>query len=160
MLPTYKKVLYTTDLSVNAAQAFSHAVSLAEQFDGQIDILHVVPATKAAMVNYISTYIEEEKIAEMELAHHDEIIKEISQRLDAFAKSKDGGEIHPRVNILEPMQGEPASTILAVARKLKADIIVMGSHSRGALMHTLLGSVAEKVLRNSDCPVLISRLVS
>lgn len=51
--------------------------------------------------------------------------------------------------------GDPGQTIVKFARKIDADLIVMPSHGRTGLFHMLLGSVAERVIRLSECPVLI-----
>jgi len=53
--------------------------------------------------------------------------------------------------------GHPAETILQVARDLRADMIVIGSHGRSGLGRVLLGSVAESVVRQASCPVLVVR---
>ncbi len=51
--------------------------------------------------------------------------------------------------------GIPAKIIIKTAKESKADIIIMGSQGRGAIMNALLGSTAENVLRRSEIPVLI-----
>lgn len=53
--------------------------------------------------------------------------------------------------------GDPAREILAFARERRASMIVMGTHGRRGLAHALLGSVAEKVIRDSEIPVLTVR---
>ena len=53
--------------------------------------------------------------------------------------------------------GDPASSILEVARRVDADLVLIGSHARGALGRLLVGSVAEAVARRSEVPVLIVR---
>ncbi|NLG60058.1 MAG: universal stress protein [Gammaproteobacteria bacterium] len=53
--------------------------------------------------------------------------------------------------------GDAAETILAVARKEKVDLIVLGSHGRGAVKGILLGSVSSKVIAQGDIPVTIVR---
>ena len=50
--------------------------------------------------------------------------------------------------------GAPADEILAVAKERNVDLIVMGTHGRKGFAHALLGSIAEKVLRRADLPVL------
>jgi nucleotide-binding universal stress UspA family protein len=57
----------------------------------------------------------------------------------------------------EVATGAPAETIVRVAREQEADLIVMGTHGRTGLQHVLLGSVAEKVVRLAECPVLTVR---
>ena len=55
-------------------------------------------------------------------------------------------------------EGDTAEAILAAAREASASMIVMGTHGRRGLSHALLGSVAEKVVRASDVPVLTVRV--
>lgn len=52
------------------------------------------------------------------------------------------------------MTGDPAKAILRLAKDENVDIIVMGSHGRSGLSRMLMGSVAEAVVRNAECPVL------
>jgi nucleotide-binding universal stress UspA family protein len=54
-------------------------------------------------------------------------------------------------------EGDAAAAILSAAREVEAKMIVMGTHGRRGLSHVLLGSVAEKVVRQSDVPVLTVR---
>lgn len=54
-------------------------------------------------------------------------------------------------------EGEPASELLSIADEMKADLIVMGTHGRKGISHWLLGSVAERVVRQSKVPVLTVR---
>jgi nucleotide-binding universal stress UspA family protein len=54
-------------------------------------------------------------------------------------------------------EGDPATEIIAVAKELGAEMIVMGTHGRGGLAHLFLGSVAEKVMRDSPVPVMTIR---
>jgi len=53
--------------------------------------------------------------------------------------------------------GDPAIGIIAVAKELKIDLIILSTHGRTGLERVLLGSTAEKVVRHAGCPVLIVR---
>ena len=53
--------------------------------------------------------------------------------------------------------GSPASAIVDAADTNGADLIVMGTHGHGALMHVMMGNVAERVVRTAPCPVLTVR---
>ena len=53
--------------------------------------------------------------------------------------------------------GDPPDVIVAVAREIGADLIVMGTHGFKGLTHAVMGSVAEHVVRNATCPVLTMR---
>jgi nucleotide-binding universal stress UspA family protein len=72
------------------------------------------------------------------------------------------GEFHqrltPQSTALEFLPvGSPATEIVKAAKEWQADVIVIGSHSRRGLVRTLLGSVAEHVMRHAPCPVLVVR---
>ena len=54
-------------------------------------------------------------------------------------------------------RGDPADEILAVAQEKNCDLIVIGTHGRTGLKRVLMGSVAEKIVRNAECPVLTIR---
>jgi len=73
--------------------------------------------------------------------------------LSAFAKAH-FKDINVEIKVLV---GSPAQEILSFARKQKIDMIIMGTHGRENLERILVGSVAEKVLRNAECPVMTVR---
>jgi nucleotide-binding universal stress UspA family protein len=57
----------------------------------------------------------------------------------------------------ETGEGEAATAILREAERVRADLIVMGTHGRSGLPHMLVGSVTEKIVRAASCPVLTIR---
>jgi nucleotide-binding universal stress UspA family protein len=61
---------------------------------------------------------------------------------------------------LEVREGRPASAIVEMASDLRADIVVLGSHGRGALASALLGSVSTEVVEHAPCAVLVARTTS
>ncbi|MGE4343831.1 MAG: universal stress protein [Geoalkalibacter sp.] len=162
MIPRYRTIVYATDLSDNAAHAFRHAVGLARCHDGVIHILHVLPEVESAVMNYVSTVMGPDQLADMELGHKDEVRKLIEQRLKQFAEDelKDHPEDLGRVTEIHVRHGQAVGTILTLARELDADLIVMGTHGKGRLHYTFLGSVAEKVLHRAKCPVLAVPLLT
>jgi universal stress protein A len=76
------------------------------------------------------------------------------QELDKLVKAHNDKASFART-LLET--GDPRSVIEAAAKKLNADLIVMGTHGRRGLRRMLIGSVAESVVRNAPCPVLLVR---
>lgn len=157
MLPQYQKILYATDLSINAAHAFRHAISLARRFEAKIHILHVLPEVDASVLNYISTVMGEERLVNLELEHKDAIKDQIRLRLHEFAKAElvDHPEDLERIASIEVHHGSPVGQILEIADELDADLVVLGSHGKGKLKYAFLGSVAEKLLRKSYRPVMV-----
>ncbi len=157
MIPQYKKILYATDLSPNAAHAFRHAIGLARSYNAKIHILHVLPEVEPAMLNYISTVMGEDRLADFELEHKEEVKDQIRQRIHSFAKEElaDHPEDVDRITEIEIHHGSPMNQILEVADRIEADLIVLGSHGKGKLKYAFLGSVAEKLLRKSHRPTMV-----
>ena len=157
MIPVYKTILYATDLSVNSAYAFRHAISIARQYQAQITLLHCLPEVDVATMNYVSVVMGEEKLAGFEVKHMEEVSDKISERLHAFAKDElaDHPEDLRRLAAIEVHHGNPTANILKFADAINADLIVLGSHGKGSLRYAFLGSVAEKVLRKSHRTMLV-----
>mgnify|MGYP001302918446 CR=1 FL=1 len=157
MIPKYKTIVFATDLSENAAHAFRHAISVARRFDARIHILHGLPEAEPAMLNYISTVMGEDKLADFELLHKDEVSDQI--RIDLHQLAKDELADHPedleRIASIEIHHGSVVAQILEVSDRLQADMVVLGSHGKGRLKYAFLGSVAEKLLRKIHRPVLV-----
>ncbi|KIH75961.1 Nucleotide-binding universal stress protein, UspA family [Geoalkalibacter ferrihydriticus] len=157
MLPGYRTILYASDLSPNAAHAFRHAAALARSFDARICILHVLPEVESAVLNYVATVMGEDRLADLELGHKDDVRTEIEARIEAFAREElgDHPEDKARIDEIRVRHGNPVARILTEADEINADLIVLGSHGKGRLHYTFLGSVAEKVLHRAKRPVLV-----
>jgi nucleotide-binding universal stress UspA family protein len=84
----------------------------------------------------------------------DEIEKESRQRLGSLLAETERTTFRAETALLA---GNPFLEIIRYARAHNVDLIVMGTHGRGPIAHMLLGSVAEKVVRKSPCPVLTVR---
>ena len=157
MIPRYRTILYATDLTANAAHAFRHALALGRSHHARVHVLHVLPAIDAAVLNYVSTVMGEERLADLELQHKQEVEEVMREQLLAFARAEllDHPEELQRIAGFELHHGAPVAQILACADRLDADLIVVGSHGKGRLHYTFLGSVAEKLLRKTRRPVLV-----
>jgi nucleotide-binding universal stress UspA family protein len=85
-------------------------------------------------------------------------IKESGEQILAQAqwRAREAG-IEPVTHIIESWGDKIAAVLLDDAREWKADLIVMGTHGVGGLLHLLMGSVAEGVLKQTDVPVLLVR---
>ncbi|MCK4536437.1 MAG: universal stress protein [Desulfuromonadales bacterium] len=157
MSAQYRTILYATDLSVNAAQAFSHAIALAKSYDADLHVLHVMPEMDASVVSYVAMVIGEDRFANLELEHEDELKSSIRDKVDAFVRENidDIESSLKHVKSIEVHHGSPLVEILKAADAHDADLIVVGSHGKGKLQYAFLGSVAEKLPRKSHRPVLI-----
>ena len=157
MLPSYKNILYATDMTPNSEYAFKHAVMMARRSKAKIHLLHVVPEIDAGFRSYVSAVMGTGKLESFESQHEEQARLNMQKRLEDFAHKE--LEDHPddlkNIAGIEVIHGHAATQILRAAGRHEADVIVMGTHGKGALEHTFLGSVAEQVLQKSKKPVFV-----
>jgi nucleotide-binding universal stress UspA family protein len=161
MIPQINKILYGTDLSKNSAYAFFYAVDMAKKHNASIVILHTIEPIRHIYGEggiYIEGVLKKTKKQEQEMD-----IEEIKKRLQEFCKTTETQIGSPCVElvskILVPL-GHPVEEILKVADDEGCDAIVLGTHGKGFLRQTFLGSVAGSVLERTRKPVFIIPLPS
>jgi universal stress protein A len=133
-------ILFPTDFSENAQQAFPLACSLARDRGARIIVLYVMPPP-----------LGEEQV---QARHHpEEYFGSPRNALHKIQASDANVRVEHRLE-----QGDAARVIAEVARENQAGLIVMGTHGRSGLGRLLMGSVAEQVLRKAPCPVLTVKL--
>jgi len=156
-IPQIKKILYATDLSKNSSYAFLYAIDIAKEHDAKIVVLHAVEPIPAYVEIY-GTITDEFKKKQ-----HEEIIESMKEQLQGFCKKAEAEIGPPCVSlvskILVPV-GHPPEEILNAADKEGCDVIVLGTHGKGFLAHTFLGSVSNAVLHRTRKPVFIIPLPS
>ena len=157
MIPKIQTVLYATDLSKNSAYAFRYAVNTARQHNASIHLLHVIEAHSPQEEALLLTYLERDEIDRRRKEANENLHRRIEERLTQFAERElqDDPETLRRVVGIHVVQGNPAAEILNMADELGCDIVIMGTHGKGIISHTFLGSVAEKVLHRIRIPVYI-----
>ncbi|NIO03937.1 MAG: universal stress protein [Proteobacteria bacterium] len=157
MIPHIKKILYSTDLSKNSSYAFLYAIDMAKRHDARIVILHAIEPIPAYVEHYGGVTDEFKK------KQHDEIVESITKQLQGFCKKAEAQIGSPCVElvskILVPV-GHPPEEILNAADKEGCDVIVIGTHGKGFLAHTFLGSVSNAVLHRTRKPVFTIPLPS
>jgi nucleotide-binding universal stress UspA family protein len=144
---TLKTVLVPTDFSEASEAALRYGKAMAEAFGASLHIVHVMEDLLAhawAAEVYVSSMPQ----------LRDEIEKESRQRLGALLADAEQKTLRAETALLA---GNPFLEIIRYAKAHHVDLIVMGTHGRGPIAHMLLGSVAEKVVRKSPCPVLTVR---
>jgi nucleotide-binding universal stress UspA family protein len=135
------KMLVPMDGSPCSIAALSYAITLAEDLDAAIDVLHVNGANRFEVG---STAAATETAQEQSARAMEEAV--------ARAKGQLGERLGRRTE-----HGEPVRVILELAAAEKFDLIVMGTHGRVGRLYSLTGSVAEAVVRSSPCPVVTIR---
>jgi nucleotide-binding universal stress UspA family protein len=158
-VPRIKNILYATDLSENSAYAFYFAVDFAQKHNANIIILHVVEPVSP----HARPYIEGIEAVKSEKDGMNEAVEEIKNRLQRFCTKVDSQLGSPCVELvsktLVPL-GNPTEEILNAADKEDCDLIILGTHGKGFLAHTFLGSVSSSVLQRARKPVFIIPLPS
>ena len=132
------QVLCPVDFSEDSKVALRSAAALAGEYGATLVVLHVDPVVFSAM-------------GDVPPGPDPGARQALFDRLSGFAQAVRRPGLRIEVQLAE---GSPVGEILARARELPADIIVMGAHGRGGLERLLLGSVTTKVLRHAPCPVL------
>ena len=140
-LGALKRILCPVDFDPQSIAALNFGWRLAQEYRAALSLLHVVRAPfEPSEVPVEPITPEWEQDARAQLA------KVAADNLGAKAKYK-----------LLVRRGNPAGAILEVEKELRPDMIVMATHGRGGLSHLVLGSVADRIVRESSVPVLTVR---
>ncbi len=157
MIPQIKKILFPTDLSKNSAYAFYYAVHMARRDEAKIIILHAVEPLPPMLITFDDFVYKVAKDRwEDTVKKFKEQIQDISVKVDARMGISSVDLVS---NILIRL-GHPVEEILKVVDEEDCDVIVLGSHSKGFLKQTFLGSVSTSVLLRTRKPVFIVPLPS
>jgi nucleotide-binding universal stress UspA family protein len=138
-----KKILVGCDFSQDSDQAFNHALSLAQEFQAELHLVHVVETQ--VQPNLLK---EEADIpGEIQEDYQNLLI----QKLKDMVPEEAANWCKPRTSILE---GWPYDELVKYATTRDIDIIVLGVRGHGLVKTLFLGSTTDRVIRNSTCPVL------
>lgn len=138
-----RRILFPTDFSEYAEHAWSYALTFAQEFGAEVHLLHVV-APPPHLAEAYAVNFDPEKMVKA-------LTEEANASMDRTVEAaKSWGLIFHR----EVRVGVDFREIIDYVTKQDIDLIVMATHGRTGLAHALLGSVAEKVVRKSPCPVL------
>jgi nucleotide-binding universal stress UspA family protein len=162
MIPQINKILYGTDLSKNSAYAFFYAVDMAKKHNASIVILYSIEPIRQNI--YAEGGIRVEGMLKKAKKQEQEMdIEEIRKSLQEFCKKTEAQIGSPCIQlvskILVPL-GHPVEEILKAADDEGCDAIVLGTHGKGFLRQTFLGSVAGSVLERTRKPIFIIPLPS
>ena len=144
-MTSFKKILCSVDFSDHSKLVAAHAASLARLSGGTVLVLYAAPS----LSQYVGFHVPPNTIENFV----GEIVTGAEKSMESFvAENFVGVEAKGQVLI-----GYAAEEILNRAREEKAELIVMGTHGRKGIDRILFGSVAEKVVKNADMPVLTVR---
>ena len=139
-----KSILAAVDFSDISSEVIQQAAKIAQCFSSKLWLIHVA-APEPDFVGYGTGPQSERDWRAKTLRQEHRYLQEQATQLQ-----QNGIDVTPLL-----VQGATVETILSEATKLKAEMIVIGSNSRGILDKALLGSVSESIIRQALCPVLV-----
>jgi nucleotide-binding universal stress UspA family protein len=148
-MKTIRKILVPIDFSQHSAQALLYAADLARRYEAKLELVHVFNISIYSMPDGIPMFAPgqfEQVTADMERLLE-------NAKHDALAAGAQNVETCM-------LQGNPGMEILRLAREANFDLIVLGTHGRTGIKHLLIGSVAERVVRHSPCPVFTVKAIA
>jgi nucleotide-binding universal stress UspA family protein len=170
MIPEFKKILFTTNLTPESRHAFDYAISLANKYGATITILHVMEEAPQSTKVQLKNILGEERWRQLKESHEQEakqiligkqkegiMIKEALQ--DYYEDvQKDHDECEFLMDEIVITSGVVVDEILHEAQQRDCDVIVMGYHVRGKFEEAIAGSTTRRVLRRSKIPAMLVRL--
>lgn len=147
----FKRILCAVDFSDSSMHALNYAMSLAQEADAQLTVLHVIDVPPSVSLSLHETMLDvphtlNEYIASAEEDRRARLKEAIPDTVGAYCT------VDTRL-----ATGKPYREILRVASEVQSELIVMGIHGRGAADLLFFGSTAQHVVRQASCPVLTLR---
>lgn len=138
------KILAAVDFSPVTEQVLKTLVRIAATFPAEVRLVHVAPPDPAFVGYKAGPDVVRDQVAAEYHASH--------QRLQALADRLRSQGADTTALLL---QGATVATLITEAKRLPAELIVLGSHGHGAVYDLLVGSVSEGVVRSAQVPVLL-----
>jgi nucleotide-binding universal stress UspA family protein len=135
-----KNIVLAFDGSEYSRRALQYAKTLAERFEATLWLVHIFAHTSDLL-----GYEDYEKLYAKRKASGQTLITEALQEL-----SNTGLDVKEQLE-----EGPEAESILNIAKKCQADLIVMGTRGHGTLKGLLVGSVSRKIIHHATCPVMV-----
>lgn len=147
----YKHLVVAVDGSDTSLNALKHAAELARGNDAQLTLVHV--ANPAEYMALAPEFLQHDSYEAAAVAQGNEVLDAAEQNARALGVSA----INKHLLVANKGAREMAQELVDYADKNGAGLLVLGTHGRSGLMHLLMGSFAETVMRQSHLPLLIIR---
>jgi len=145
MIDGFKHIMLPVDFSAHSDRAMEYAAWLAHVCHATVHLVHIVANPADAMY-------EPADAPHWVLVEHAQ--QKATTRLEQAVRTAFPTDGPHRTHVAV---GDPYEKLMEVAREIPADLIVMSTHGRGGVAHLVMGSVAEKIVRHAQCPVLVVR---
>ncbi len=144
-MANWRNICCAVDFSGSSRLALEEAADLARRFDARLTLVHVFETGPVGATE--GFFAPPELIEQMSI--------ELTRKLESWRVEAEKRAERPVGQ--KVLAGDPPSGIVRFAREGEFDLVVVGTRGRTGLQHLLLGSVAEKVVRQAHCPVLVAR---
>ncbi len=145
MLPI-KRILAPTDFSSASMAAVKAACELARHFEAELELLYVVPPIPTLPADMSYTFDVPNYTDSLQQAAEEKLAEVVTDQVSSGIPARHGIAF-----------GDPAAEIVRKATEDQVDWIVISTHGLTGWRHLVFGSVAEKVVRTAECPVLTVR---
>lgn len=149
MSKSISTILVATDFSDASNSATTYAFELTRALGSRLYLMHVVPAADVDVMAALQRHLESQITAEALIEAY---YKDAEKQLDAIVAQHHG---HDLVQERLIVTGNVADEIVSWAQAKQVKIIIVGTHGRSGLEHALLGSVAERIVRQAQTAVLV-----
>jgi nucleotide-binding universal stress UspA family protein len=141
-------IITPVDFSDNAEMIAKSAAYTASKFGAELHLIFVVQNFE----DYSGFFVPPVNLPNLE----EELLKSAQQRMDEFVEAKKEAFLETGVAAVHSkvLTGDVSEEILHYAREISCDLIIMGTHGYKGLERIMFGSVADKVVKNSCCPVM------
>jgi len=143
---SFNRLMIAVDSSRHARAAAERGFELAWELNALVGLLYVVDTAKT--IGDVDAGITHEDLIAVLKQEADDALNELAAKFPTHTIERIVPEGHPRVEIL------------ACAERWEADLVVIGTHGRTGLLHLVMGSTAEYIVRHSKVPVMVVPMVS
>jgi nucleotide-binding universal stress UspA family protein len=136
----FKTIVWATDGSANADRALPCVRDVAETYSSSLRVVHVVEKVGGGRLGDADTYLNE-----------DRTLATLRSQTSALRRHGFDASLH----LIRGAAGQPARQIAATAAQVGADLVIVGTRGRSPVAGALLGSVTQRLLHITTCPVLV-----
>ena len=147
----YKHLVVAIDGSLTSLKALRHAVQIADESQSQITLVNIANPTEYMAL--APEFLQEESYEATALANAERVL----DKAEELAKSLGAKTINRHITVSVKGARDMAQQLVDYADEQTADLLVLGTHGRSGLMHLLMGSFAETVMRQTNLPLLVIR---
>jgi len=149
----FTHILYATDFSENAKHACSYAKSIADQYNAEVTLLHVIKDEIPSLLIFDAGMDRTSKEVSNRLTRQKDIFEE--QKSQIISKIKEEYSEDIGINEIVVKKGHPVKVIVNVAKEENCDLIVMGVKGRSSFEDILMGDTVRHVITSAKVPVLV-----